>query len=113
MTDSAALGLLYTTWPDAQSAADAAAVLLEEGLIACANILPAHQSVYRWKGEVCNEAEHAALFKTGPARVEALAARLAELHPYEEPCILALDVSRTGSAPGFLAWAEAETMTGV
>jgi len=106
-----ALGLLYTTWPDEESAAGAASVLLEDGLIACANIFPAHQSVYRWDGEVRREPEHAALFKTAPERVEQVQARLAALHPYDEPCILALDVAKAGSSPGFLAWAAGQTMT--
>ncbi len=106
-----ALGLLYTTWPDQETARGAASVLLEEGLIACANIFPAHLSVYRWKGKVCSEPEHAALFKTAPERRAALAERIAALHPYDEPCILALEVKREGSAAPFLAWAAEQTMT--
>lgn len=106
-----ALGLLYTTWPDQETARGAAAALLEEGLIACANIFPAHQSVYRWKGEVRSGPEHAVLFKTAPERRAALAERIAALHPHEEPCILALEVSRDGSAASFIAWAAAETVT--
>lgn len=109
--ETPALGLLYTTWPDEESAAAAAETLLGEELIACANILGRATSIFRWEGEARRETEIIALFKTAPERANALSRRLAELHPYEEPCILALDVAREASAPGFLAWARAETMT--
>ncbi len=42
-----AMGLLYTTWPDRESAEAAAEALLAEGLIACANILGEARSVFR------------------------------------------------------------------
>lgn len=108
MSDAAMI-LLYTTWPSAEPARSAAATLLDERLIACANILGASTSVYRWQGEVQEEAETVALFKTSAGRARAARDRLSALHPYEEPCIIALDVERAASAPGFLAWVDAET----
>lgn len=104
-----AMGLLYTTWPDAESAESAAEALLAEGLIACANILGEARSVFRWKGEVQRETETIALFKTSAAKAERTAARIADLHPYDEPAVLNLSVDPSGSAPAFLAWIAAET----
>lgn len=101
--------LLYTTWPDETGPRAAAATLLDEKLIACANILGASTSIFRWEGEVQTEREIVALFKTSAASAARACDRLAELHPYDEPCIVALPVDRSGSAPGFLAWVSAET----
>ncbi len=109
MADSGGAVILYTTWPDGDAAAKAARVLLEEHLIACANIFPAGRSVFRWEGRIEDASETIALFKTRASRAEALRDRLIMLHPYDEPCVLALDVDADKSAAGFLAWIGAET----
>ena len=44
--------LLYTTWPDTDTAERAARTVVEEGLAACANMLAAGVSIYRWQGTV-------------------------------------------------------------
>ena len=49
--------VLYTTWPDRESVERAAGRLLEDRLIACANILGESRSIYRWEGEVQSERE--------------------------------------------------------
>jgi len=104
-----AMGLLYTTWPDAESAEAAAEALLAEGLIACANIIGEARSVFRWKGEVQRETEIVVLFKTNAAKAERTAARIADLHPYDEPAVLNLAVDPSGSSAAFLAWVASET----
>ncbi len=101
--------LIYTTWPDTDSAEATASILVTEGLCACVNILPGMTSVYRWRGEIETTAECVALFKTTQAAAPALTARLAGLHPYEEPAILVLPVDARASSAGFLAWIEAQT----
>jgi periplasmic divalent cation tolerance protein len=62
--------------------------LLEERLIACANLLPGARSLYRWKGGIEESSEMIVLLKTGSATAPACMTRLAELHPYEVPEIL-------------------------
>jgi len=96
--------LVYTTWPDAESARTAAGAVLEEGLCACVNILPGMTSLYRWEGRMESAGECVALFKTTSVRCAALSARLSALHPYEVPAILALPVDAAASHAGFLAW---------
>lgn len=100
--------MLYTTWPDAQTAEKVAAEAVAERLAACANILGPLRSVYRWQGAIEQSAEVPVLFKTVAARAEALAAFIAERHPYETPAILALDVREDGTHPAFLQWLESE-----
>lgn len=95
------IALIYTTFPDAAAARGAARALLDEGLIACANVFAPHAALYRWEGAVRQEAEVAALLKTTPERAEQAAQRLAALHPYDTPAILRLPA---GADPAFAAW---------
>ena len=97
--------LIYTTWPDVETAKAAAATLLQEKLIACANIFAPHPAVYEWQGAVQSESEVAVLFKAPAQNAQPLQQRIAALHPYETPAILHLNVAQAPEA--FLAWANA------
>ena len=101
-----AVAFLYSTAPDADAAASLARALVEERLIACGNVLPGVRSVYRWEGEVADDAEAALVCKTTAAKADAAAARLAELHPYEVPAVTRFDAA--GGWPPFLAWVAGE-----
>jgi periplasmic divalent cation tolerance protein len=81
--------------------------LVEERLIACANVLPRMTSVYRWEGEIHEEAEVLLVLKTTAARVPELLRRIPELHPYEVPEALVLGVEE--GLPTYLDWVIAET----
>lgn len=76
--------------------------LVEERLAVCAQVVGPIASVYRWRGAVEEATEWLVLLKTTLAGYDALEARLRELHPYDEPEIVALPVTR-GSA-GYLGW---------
>jgi periplasmic divalent cation tolerance protein len=84
--------IVLTTFPDADAAATFARTLVAERLAACVNILPAMQSIYRWKGETEEAREHQLLIKTSVARLDSLKRRLRELHPYEVPELLVMEV---------------------
>jgi periplasmic divalent cation tolerance protein len=84
--------VVLTTFPDADAAATFARTLVAERLAACVNILPAMQSIYRWKGEIEEAREHQLLIKTSVARLDSLKRRLRELHPYEVPELLVMEV---------------------
>lgn len=87
MSENAA-ALAWCPFPDAASAREVAAQLLAEKLIACANIIPAIESVYEWQGRVESGTEVAVLFKTTTGRLDALVRRLGEAHPYDTPAIV-------------------------
>ncbi|MBB6306140.1 divalent-cation tolerance protein CutA [Xanthobacter tagetidis] len=99
--------LVYTTFPDRAAAEQAARALLDQRLIACANILPGMVSLYRWEGKTERADEVVMLLKTTAARADDVVAAVAALHPYEVPALLVLPVAG-GGAP-FLAWISAET----
>jgi periplasmic divalent cation tolerance protein len=100
--------VVLTTLPVEADGEKFAAQLVEEGLAACVNILPAMRSVYRWKGAVERADERQLVIKTMGARVSALEARLRTLHPYDVPEFLVLPVD-SGSTD-YLSWLSASTV---
>jgi periplasmic divalent cation tolerance protein len=94
--------VVLVTAPSAETAADLARALVEEGLAACGNVVPGLRSIYRWEGKVHDDAEALLLLKTERRLLEALKARLPALHPYQVPELLALPVEG-GLAP-YLEW---------
>src|SRR5438093_8074024 len=98
--------VVLSTFPNADKAAEVARALVGEQLCACVNLVPAVRSIYRWKGELCDDTEVLAVIKTTAERLAALRERLVALHPYELPEALALAVD-DGHAP-YLAWVMSE-----
>lgn len=98
---------LYVTAPDAETARTIAAALIRERRAACVNILPDIRSIYEWEGALEETTETPFLVKTTAAADAG--ARIAALHPYETPCIVALPVAREGSHPAFLDWIAGQT----
>ena len=94
--------VVLSTFPDSDKAAQVARVLVEEQLAACVNLIASVRSIYRWQGAVQDDAEALAIIKTTADRYPALVARLAELHPYEVPEIIALPLA--AGHPPYLAW---------
>jgi len=85
------IALIYTTHSSEDQARSLSDQLVEEKLIACANILPI-QSCYWWNNTIEKGQEWVAILKTKPSLWEPLQARITELHPYEVPCILKWEV---------------------
>ncbi len=104
--DASDLRVLLCTAP-AEKAEEVANALLQSRLAACVNILPGLLSLYWWKGEICRDGESLLLIKTTAPRVQELAARLVEVHPYQTPELLALSV-QNGLAP-YVEWVKRET----
>ena len=97
--------LIWCPFPDESAARAAVGVLLDERLIACANLVPGVESLFAWRGERSETRETGALFKTTAARLNEAMRRLAELHPYETPAITGWTV---GADAGTLAWLQGE-----
>lgn len=98
---------VYITIGSRDEALSLGRTLVEEGLAACANVLGAITSVYRWQGKVEEADEAALIVKTTEACYAALAARVLALHPYDLPCLAKLPVAG-GHAP-YLDWIRAES----
>lgn len=104
--DERALVVLVTA-PSADQAAELGRALVDERLAACATLVPAVRSIYRWEGKVQDEPEALLVLKTTRDRFERLRDRALALHPYQVPEVIALPVE-AGSAP-YLAWLVRET----
>jgi periplasmic divalent cation tolerance protein len=95
------------TAPSTDVGVDLCRRLVEERLAACGNVVPGIRSIYRWEGRVMDEVEVLLVLKTVQGRVPELIARTRELHPYDVPEILVLDV-KAGHMP-YLEWVKRET----
>ncbi len=94
--------LVLSTFPDVETARRISRQLVEERCAACANLLPAVDSIYWWEGKVESGNETLVFFKTSAARYEALETTLRQLHPYEVPEIIALPLA--AGLPEYLEW---------
>ncbi len=99
--------LIYVTCPDMELAKAIARVLLEQRLIACANILPQMQSIYSWQGEIKEDSEVVLLLKTRQDLSPDVTQKVVSLHSYDCPAVL--EIPLRGGHPEFLAWIQAET----
>jgi periplasmic divalent cation tolerance protein len=95
------------TFPEHEIAWKISRAAVENGLAACATLIPEAKSIYRWKGTVETAQETVVIFKTTPARFTALRAFVLKEHPYEVPEFIAWPVS--DGNPEYLAWVEAST----
>jgi len=93
-----------TTLPDQAAAERVAAVLVNERLAACAQVLGPVASTYHWKGSTEHATECYCHLKTTIARLPALETRIRELHPYEVPEVIAVPI--VGGNPEYLRWIE-------
>jgi periplasmic divalent cation tolerance protein len=88
--------MFYITHADEKHAADLCHQLLENRLIACANLFPV-RSAFWWNGALENEQEWVSVVKTTVALKEALEKEILRVHPYEVPCITCWEVSANKS----------------
>ncbi|HKX78608.1 MAG TPA: divalent-cation tolerance protein CutA [Novosphingobium sp.] len=100
--DRGIAALIWCPFPDGESARQVAGALIDEKLVACANILPGMLSLFSWNGRREEADEAGVLFKTNAGVLDEAIARLTQLHPYDEPAILGWRCD--AAAPGTLAW---------
>ena len=94
--------IVLTTTANLEEAARLGHAFVEEKLAACATLIPAVESIYRWQGKVETSSETMLLLKTGTAQLAALEARLHQLHNYETPEFLVLGID--GGSHAYHAW---------
>ncbi len=98
--------LVMITAPNEEEAHLISRTLLEEKLIACANRFPVN-SIYTWQGKVEDEGEVMLLCKTREKNLDAIIARVKELHSYEVPEIIAFPI--IGGSMDYLDWVDENT----
>ena len=98
---------VYVTASDQEEATDIAQILVEERLVACANILGPTTAVYLWEGKVERSPEVAFIMKTRADLLDAVIEKVKKNLSYDCPCIVALPI--VGGNRKFLDWLEKET----
>lgn len=94
----------YVTTPNKSTAKKIAKTLIQEKLIACANILPGMNSIYRWQGKIEQAHECILILKSHKKMTTKITQRVKQLHPYQVPCVLSFSVA-SGNAD-YLQWLE-------
>ena len=98
---SAPFCIAITTVATEAQAREIAKAVLAARLVACVQLYPIH-SHYAWKGELCEDAEIALHFKMRSADFAALQALVRQMHEYETPEILRIDIADGDAA--YLDW---------
>ncbi len=93
--------LIMSTAPEGE-AKGIGETLLNERLVACVNFVKGVTSRYWWKGAIEEAAETVMLMKTTPDLVAAAVARLVELHSYDVPEAVVIDIE--GGNAAYLEW---------
>ncbi|MGO9056180.1 MAG: divalent-cation tolerance protein CutA [Candidatus Binataceae bacterium] len=99
--------VVFVTAPDEDRAVKLGRALVEERLAACANLVGPIRSIYRWKDKIEDAAEHLLIIKTRASLYSALEKRVKELHPYEVPEIIAINIE--SGLPQYLSWIHEST----
>ena len=110
MSDEVGVVAVLVSVPDEATGDRLASALVEDRLAACVKRSGPVRSVYRWQGAIEHDQEWTLSCITSAARVEELAARVRELHPYEVPEVIATPVV-AGSAD-YLEWVRTNTGPG-
>ncbi|MHC4200238.1 MAG: divalent-cation tolerance protein CutA [Planctomycetota bacterium] len=98
--------LIVSTAPE-EEADRIASGLLEARLVACVNLVRGVRSRYWWKGELEEAGETILLTKTTDGLVDRAIEKLVELHPYDVPEAVVLDVA--GGWKPYLDWVDEVT----
>ena len=94
--------MIWCPFPDENSARAVAVKVLDERLVACANMLGSITSLYVWQSTQSQAEETGVLFKTDAALLDRAVQRIGELHPYDAAAVLGWHCQ--AAAPATLAW---------
>jgi periplasmic divalent cation tolerance protein len=94
--------VVLTTTPSREEAEKIAKTLLEEKLIACANIIGPAYSLFWWQGKIDTAQEHLILMKTRRDLFGKVSERVKTLHSYQVPEIIATRIIE--GSKDYLKW---------
>ncbi|WP_350356688.1 divalent-cation tolerance protein CutA [Fodinibius salsisoli] len=98
------LRLVYITTSNKQEAKSIGRKLVEEKLAACVNIIDGMEAIYRWEGEIVEEQETILIAKTPYHNVKELTGRVKELHSYDCPCVISLQLTEQEGNEQYQHW---------
>jgi periplasmic divalent cation tolerance protein len=98
------LRLVYITTKDREEARKIGNDLVQNRLAACVNIIDGMESIYRWKGELQTDSECILIAKTTYSNVSRVTERVKELHSYDVPCVISLNLAEQEGNEEYLYW---------
>ena len=96
--------IIYITTSGVEEARKIAKTLLEDKIVACANIIPVMESIYWWEGNLEEDTESVLLVKTRSELVDKVIDRVKEIHTYQTPCALEIQIKK--GSEDYLNWLE-------
>lgn len=100
------LRFVYITTKNHKEAKKIGSALVEEKLAACANIIDNMESIYEWKGKIETDSECILIAKTTYGNISDLRKRVKELHSYDVPCVISINLSEQEGNEEYLDWLE-------
>jgi periplasmic divalent cation tolerance protein len=85
MADPTSIVICLVTAPSREVATALATKLVDKRLVACVNVVPGVQSIYRWKDEIVIDEEVLMIIKTDQRLASELQSLIISEHPYEVP----------------------------
>ena len=85
---------VFVTASNDEEASKIASYVIEEGLAACANLVPSIKSFFMWEGRMTEAIETMIIFKTSLHLFDSLAAAVKQSHSYQVPEVIALPILR-------------------
>ena len=99
--------VVFVTVGSEKEAKQLSHILVEQQLVACVNIFPSIQSIFKWEGQVMEEQESLLMLKTKADIFKEVETVIKANHSYEVPEIIALSI-RQGSED-YLSWVRQAT----
>jgi periplasmic divalent cation tolerance protein len=99
--------LIFITAKNKKEASMLAKNLLEDKLIACANIIDGVQSLFWWQGKIDSSKETLLILKTKKVLFKKIMEKVKSLHSYQTPEIIALPL--THGSQDYLQWLNSST----
>jgi periplasmic divalent cation tolerance protein len=96
--------IVYVTTSGLEESKKIARILLQEKIVACANIIPEIESIYWWEGDLEEDVESLLLLKTSSELVDKVIEMVKEIHSYQTPCVLEIQIKK--GSKEYLNWLE-------
>ena len=92
------------TFPTKKEAKDIVLALLEEELIACANVIDGVESYFSWDDEIQKANEVVVIFKTRAKNEDKIIRLVKDFHSYDIPCVIFTSIDHGN--PDFMKWVD-------
>ncbi len=93
--ENTSLKMVFSTASNYENAMMIVRNIIYDRLAFCCNVIPNSTSIYVWDGKVVEDTEHMLIIKTDEAKLEELKKRIVELHDYQIPEIVVMNIADT------------------